>query len=76
VSLGVIPFAAPRSMWTLETFMIFDQEQVQVELLTAAVNIRAPGEIEQYAQAFADLSGLAVYGRHARNLITSAIDAL
>ncbi|MFI9237833.1 helix-turn-helix domain-containing protein [Streptomyces sp. NPDC053079] len=76
VSLGVIPFSAPRTMWTLETFMIFDQEQVQVELLTAAVNIRAPGEIEQYAQAFAELSELAVYGRHARNLITGAIDAL
>ncbi|GGX63114.1 helix-turn-helix domain-containing protein [Streptomyces hiroshimensis] len=76
VSLGVIPFAASRSMWTLETFMIFDQEQVQVELLTAAVNIRAPGEVEQYAQAFTDLGELAVYGRQARALITSAIDAL
>lgn len=76
VSLGVIPFTASRTMWTLETFMIFDRDQVQVELLTAAVNIRAPGEIEQYVQTFGGLSGLAVYGRQARALITSAIDAL
>ncbi|MFI1257243.1 helix-turn-helix domain-containing protein [Streptomyces netropsis] len=76
VSLGVIPFTAPRTMWTLETFMIFDHSQVQIELLTAAVNVRAPGEIEQYAQAFGDLGELAVYGRQARALITSAIDAL
>ena len=75
-ALGVIPFTAARRMWTLETFMIFDTEQVQVELLTAAVNVTAPSEIASYAKAFGQLSELAVYGAEARALITSAIDDL
>ena len=76
VSLGVVPFTADRGMWTLETFMAFDEESVQVELLTAFVNVTAPGEIATYIKAFAQLQVLAVYGAEARALITSAIDVL
>lgn len=76
VSLGVIPLAASRHMWPLETFMIFDTEQVQVELLAAAVKVTAPSEIATYARAFAELASLAVTGADARTLITTAIDAL
>jgi hypothetical protein len=76
VSLGVVPFSAARSMWPLETFSLYDAEQAQVELLTAAVNVTAPSEIEQYAKAFDRLSQVAVYGAPARALITQAIEAL
>ncbi|GAB7032138.1 helix-turn-helix transcriptional regulator [Streptomyces sp. NPDC021749] len=76
VSLGVVPFSASRHMWPLETFSIYDTEQAQVELLTAAVNVTAPSEIGQYAKAFDRLSEIAVYGGAARALITDAIGDL
>ncbi len=76
VSLGIIPFTAERQMWTLETFMIFDDAEVQVELLTAEIKVTAPGDISTYLKAFGELADLAVHGQPARALITSAIDAL
>lgn len=76
VSLGVVPFTAPRRMWMLETFSVYDEEQAQVELLTAAVNVTAPSDVAQYLKAFRGMSELAVHGSNARALITSAIDAL
>ncbi|MDT0347016.1 helix-turn-helix domain-containing protein [Streptomyces litchfieldiae] len=76
VSLGVIPFSAARTLWPLEAFYVFDDQRVSSELLTAAVNISAPSEIGVYMRAFAELAEMAVHGRHARRLITEAIDAL
>ncbi|TSB25292.1 helix-turn-helix domain-containing protein [Streptomyces benahoarensis] len=76
VSLGVIPFTAERSMWMTETFSVYDEEQAQVELLTAQVNVTAPSEVRQYLKAFGEFAGLAVYGAAARARITAAIDAL
>lgn len=76
VSLGVIPFSADRRMWMLETFSVYDEEQAQVELLTAQVNVTAPSEVTQYLKAFGEFSKLAVYGAGARARITAAIDAL
>ncbi|MEY9968468.1 transcriptional regulator with XRE-family HTH domain [Streptacidiphilus sp. MAP12-16] len=76
VSLGVIPFTAERPVWTLEAFNMFDDDQVLVELLTAAVTVTSPREIEDYGRAFAELSRMAVYGARARSLITAAIAAL
>ncbi|MFF3496495.1 helix-turn-helix domain-containing protein [Streptomyces sp. NPDC002795] len=74
VSLGIIPFDAERRMWPLEAFYIFDDRQVSSELLTAAVNVTAPGEVTTYAKAFAEMSKNAVYGVRARTLITDAIN--
>lgn len=76
VSFGVIPFSRKRRMWTLETFTIFDDQRVRVELLSAAVTVTAPDEISDYLRAFTELSKQAVYGSAARSLITSAIAAL
>ncbi|WP_405709766.1 helix-turn-helix transcriptional regulator [Streptomyces xanthophaeus] len=77
VSIGVIPFGArERSMWTLETFDIFDDERVHVELLTAQVTLTAPGEVAMYVRAFGDLRESAVYGADARACVASALDAL
>ncbi|WP_351224398.1 DUF5753 domain-containing protein [Streptomyces sp. NPDC002133] len=76
VSLGVVPFSVERGMWPLETFSIYDSEQAQVELLTAAVTVTAPSEIAQYAKAFSRAVDLAVYGADARALITDAIATL
>lgn len=73
VSLGVIPFSAPRPIWPLETFNVFDDARVHVELLSAAVKITAPGEVEQYVRASKTMAETAVYGSEARELITDAI---
>jgi transcriptional regulator with XRE-family HTH domain len=76
VSLGVIPFAASRTLWPVETFNIFDGEMVAVELLSAAVTINAPSQVKQYLAAFEQLAGMAIYGPAARMVITAAIEAL
>ncbi|MEU9705100.1 helix-turn-helix transcriptional regulator [Streptomyces sp. NPDC047981] len=77
VSLGVIPFAArERGMWTVETFDIFDDERVHVELLTAQVTLTAPGEVAMYVRAFGDLREMAVYGSEARACVADALAAL
>ncbi|MGW3570144.1 helix-turn-helix domain-containing protein [Streptomyces sp. NPDC000941] len=76
VAFGVIPFTAQRRIWPVETFMIFDDERVQVETLSAEINITSPGEIDVYVKAFARLQRMAVYGTKAQSLITAAIDTL
>lgn len=76
VSLGVVPFAAEREMWPVETFMVFDGGRVSVELLTAAVTVSAPSQIAEYGRAFESMAAVAVYGAKARAVITGAIEAL
>lgn len=76
VSVGIIPAGCERPMWTLETFSMFDEDRVSVELLTAAVTVTAPGELVLYSRAFEDMAALAVFGADARSLISSAIDSL
>lgn len=77
VSLGVIPMAAaPGPMWPVETFHMYDDRLVSVELLSARVTVTQPGDIEVYAAAFERLRRMAVYGAEARALIVRAIEAL
>ncbi|GAA0392147.1 helix-turn-helix transcriptional regulator [Streptomyces luteireticuli] len=76
VSLGIIPFTGRRKVWPLEAFYLFDDRRVAVENLTAKINVVQPREIVEYAKAFNELSGMAVYGSRARALITEAIEAL
>ena len=47
-----------------------------VELVSGHLTITQPREIAMYAQVFAELAELAVYGAAARSLIMAAIDAL
>ncbi|MFE2294604.1 helix-turn-helix domain-containing protein [Streptomyces sp. NPDC059452] len=77
VSLGIIPMATrERTLWPQETFHIYDDTLVSVELLSAQVNITQPSEIALYLKAFEQLRSMAVYGADARTLIVKAIDAL
>ncbi|WUP69479.1 helix-turn-helix transcriptional regulator [Streptomyces sp. NBC_00258] len=76
VSVGIVPAGATRNMWTLETFTLFDEGRVHVELLTAAITVTAPGEVAQYANAFARMSAHAVVGAEARARITEALSSL
>ncbi|MFJ2114333.1 MULTISPECIES: helix-turn-helix domain-containing protein [unclassified Streptomyces] len=76
VSLGIIPSSVPRVLWGTETFTMFDDMRVHVELLSAKVTVTVPGEVEVYRRAFARLGRMAVYGPRARALIGKAIDSL
>jgi transcriptional regulator with XRE-family HTH domain len=77
VSLGVIPKATrDRGQWPRETFHIYDDKLVSVELVSAQVRINQPSEVGLYLAAFEQLRSMAVYGADARGLIVKAIDAL
>jgi transcriptional regulator with XRE-family HTH domain len=76
LSLGVIPLGVPRLQRPTETFSIYDEARVFVELVSAAITVTQPREIALYAKCFQDLAADAVHGDEARALIQSAIDAL
>ena len=77
VSLGIIPLGIDRdSMWPVEDFWIYDDAQVNVELVSGWLTLTQPRDIAMYAKTFSDLAELAIRGKEARALITAAIDAL
>jgi transcriptional regulator with XRE-family HTH domain len=77
VSLGIVPMGLERDVvWPVEDFWIFDERQVNVELVSGWLTLTQPREIAMYSKAFSDLSDLAIRGAKARALITAAIDAL
>ncbi|MGW7052504.1 DUF5753 domain-containing protein [Streptomyces sp. NPDC054887] len=77
VSLGIIPMRTKeRRIWPQETFHVYDDNLVSVEMLSAQVNITQPSEIALYLKAFEELRAMAVYGASARALIVNAIENL
>ncbi|MGY0061421.1 helix-turn-helix domain-containing protein [Streptomyces sp. LZ34] len=77
VALGIIPAATRlRSQWPRETFHVYDDQLVSVELISARVRINQPSEVALYVKAFDELRSMAVYGAEARALILKAIEAL
>ncbi|MFI6681170.1 helix-turn-helix domain-containing protein [Kribbella sp. NPDC050470] len=77
VSLGILPMGIERTaMPPVEDFWIFDDTQVNVELISGYLTITQPGEVAMYTDAFARLADIAVVGAPARRLIAAAIDAL
>jgi hypothetical protein len=77
VVLGIIPFLTDRSpLRPVEMFFLFDDAEVSVELVSGWLRITEPTEVAMYADAFAKLAAMAVYGKNARGLIAAAVDAL
>ncbi|MFF7631630.1 helix-turn-helix domain-containing protein [Kitasatospora sp. NPDC008050] len=77
VSMGVLPMRPDRDKaWPVEGFWIYDQVQVNVELVSGYLTITQPSEIAMYASVFAELSEMAVRGAPASALITAAINGL
>ncbi|MFJ1972388.1 helix-turn-helix domain-containing protein [Streptomyces sp. NPDC087903] len=76
VSLGVVPMRPDRERWPAEGFWIYDTAQVNVELISGYLTLTQPSEVAMYADTFAELAALAVYGANARALITAAMDRL
>jgi DNA-binding XRE family transcriptional regulator len=77
VSLGIIPARPDRDRaWPVESFWMFDDDRVQVELVSGHLTVTQPREIAMYTQVFNELAELAVYGAAARSLIAAALAAL
>ncbi|GAO05794.1 hypothetical protein TPA0598_01_01630 [Streptomyces lydicamycinicus] len=77
VSLGIIPMAThDRVLGPRETFHVYDDTLVSVELVSARVRVKQPSEISLYLKSFEQLRSMAVYGVEARALIQRALEAL
>jgi transcriptional regulator with XRE-family HTH domain len=73
ISLGIIPSAGDRRALAQGSFWIFDDARVQVETVSAGLDITQPAEISLYAQIFDLLQRSAVHGPGARDLIRRAL---
>ncbi|WP_328547793.1 DUF5753 domain-containing protein [Streptomyces platensis] len=77
VSFGIIPTATrERAQLPHETFHVYDDNLVSVELVSAEVNIAQPSDIALYVKVFEQLRSMAVYGSEARALILKGLEAL
>jgi transcriptional regulator with XRE-family HTH domain len=76
VSLGIIPATSGMGAHTQAPFWIFDDSLVQVETLTAGLDITRPEEIASYVAAFENLGRVASFGISAKALIAKARDSL
>jgi hypothetical protein len=76
ISLGIIPDAGERHALAQGSFWMFDDTRVQLETVSAGLDITQPAEISLYAQVFDLLQRSAVYGHGARDLIRSALGGL
>ncbi len=76
ISVGIIPRKTTRLSMPVEGFSIYDNAQVNVELVSGYLTLTQPSEVAMYAGRFRDLSVDAVYGAAARALIADALDAL
>jgi hypothetical protein len=74
VRLGVIPSMAERRVMPSGGFLIFDEELVQVETVSAWLNVTQPQEIALYTRRFELLGESAVHGYEARALIHRALE--
>jgi transcriptional regulator with XRE-family HTH domain len=72
VTIGIIPAGGARQSFALGSFWIFDDSRVQVETVSALLDVTQPAEISVYEQVFDLLKASAVYGRAARECITRA----
>jgi transcriptional regulator with XRE-family HTH domain len=71
VSLGIIPAAIDRGLaGPAEDFWIFDNQRVNVELISGYLTVVQPFEIGMYAQMFASFAEIAIYGKQVRDFIS------
>jgi transcriptional regulator with XRE-family HTH domain len=75
VSLGICPMDAAYLTPTNQ-FIMFDDRVVQVETVSAELSVTQPREIALYEKCFQRLAQLALYGEHAKALISANIARL
>jgi transcriptional regulator with XRE-family HTH domain len=76
VSLGIIPASGERQCMAQGSFWVFDERMVQIETMSAGLEVTQPREIGIYLRAFALLQESAVYGKPARELIARVMAEL
>ncbi len=76
VSLSIIPSGAERKVMPSGGFLIFDDEMVQAETVSAELTVTQPQEIALYTRRFALLRQSAIFGRDARSLIQRALSEI
>lgn len=69
---GIVPSDSPDVKPPLHGFWIYDEDEVQVETLTASLTLAEPSEVRDYLGVFAHYAKAAVYGAEARALIERA----
>jgi hypothetical protein len=57
-------------------FFMYDDAEVQAELVSGWLRVTQPTEVEMYADVFTRLSRMAVYGHEAQALISGALREL
>ncbi|MGD0685075.1 MAG: helix-turn-helix transcriptional regulator [Streptosporangiaceae bacterium] len=72
VRLGIVPTGV-RHYMMLGGFWILDDREAHIETYSAAIRITQPREIAMYAKVFEHYSRRAIYGQHARDLISRVI---
>ncbi|TLF75913.1 helix-turn-helix domain-containing protein [Nocardia cyriacigeorgica] len=75
ISLGIVPADATYEAPIINGFVMFDNRLVQVETISAELNVTQPREIALYGRAFSILADQSVTGADARELIRRAIEA-
>lgn len=76
VALGVVPFAAQRTVWPMATFTVFDDARVHADTLDAAMTLTQPSQVELYARAFERLAQGAARGPAVRSLVANALASM
>jgi len=76
ISIGIVPRAGDRHALSQGSFWIFDETRVQVETVSAGLDITQPAEIRLYTEVFDLLQRSAVHGHGARELIRHAMGDL
>ena len=76
ISLGVVRLSQQRRQLPVENFWIYDTAQVNVELVSSYLTLTQPSEVKAYADTFATLADMAVYGAKARGVIEAVKDSL
>ncbi|HEV2640466.1 MAG TPA: helix-turn-helix transcriptional regulator [Actinocrinis sp.] len=66
VVLGVIPFDRQLPVLPLHGFMIYDEQTVRVETVTAELTVADPAEVQLYLKIFKALADAALYGKDLR----------
>ncbi|WP_433544817.1 DUF5753 domain-containing protein [Streptomyces sp. CA-294286] len=76
VTLGIIPSRAPLSLYPGNSFGVFDDECVEIELYGPSSTCREDEQVVRYKRAFALLKQSAVYGDDAKALVRAELDAI
>ncbi|MCC9309090.1 DUF5753 domain-containing protein [Kitasatospora sp. RB6PN24] len=71
LTLGVIPARARLLVYPGDGFSLFDDRRAEVEGYRGAETITDPARLEVFRKAFGLLQSSAVYGQHARDLISA-----